>query len=61
MVCESAMALVKNQDWKFIDEQGDIMQKVAGYDVFVGEMRKFWELATKRRNAHGLIKDITEG
>lgn len=58
---EPSMKVLKNTDWEWIDEQGDILQKVAGYDVFVGEMRKFWELATSQRNAHGKIQDITEG
>ena len=61
MVCEDEVALVKNTDWEWIDEQGDILTKVQGYDVFEGTMRKFWEVATKQRNAHGVIKDITEG
>lgn len=61
MVCEKEMALVKNTDWEWIDDQGDILCKVAGYDIFEGTMRKFWEIATKQRNAHGRISDITEG
>lgn len=61
MINEPSFAIVKNTDWEFADEQGDILTKVQGYDVFEGLMRKFWELATRQRNANGRINDIIEG
>lgn len=60
-VHEPSMAVVMNTDWEWIDEQGAIMQKIPGYDMFVAEMRKFWELATRQRNANGIITDVIEG
>jgi hypothetical protein len=60
-VCEKELAMLKNTDWEWADETGDILVRVANFDVYEGMMRKFWELATRQRNAHGEIQDITEG
>lgn len=60
-VTEKEIVMLKNTDWEWADETGDILTRVAGFDAFEGMMRKFWELGTRQRNAHGEIQDITEG
>lgn len=37
-----------------------ILQKVAGYNRYVAEGHLFANMGTYRRNAHGILKDITE-
>lgn len=46
--------------WEFIDDQGAMWQKIAGYDAFVAELRSYSELTTHRRNAHGALTGVTE-
>lgn len=57
---EKEIQINTNVGWEWIDEQGSMWQKVAGYDRFVAEMRNYSELTTKRRNAHGKLTGITE-
>lgn len=57
---ESHIFINTNVGWEWIDEQGDMWQKVAGYDVFVAEMRNYSQITTNRRNAHGKMTGVTE-
>jgi hypothetical protein len=60
MINETKIKQVQNTPWQWIDEQGEILQKLPNFDIFQAEMRRFWELATVQRNAHGVIRDIIE-
>lgn len=59
-VNEKEIHINTNVGWEWIDEQGGMWQKVAGYDLFVAEMRNYSEITTTRRNAHGVLKGVTE-
>ena len=59
-VDESQMSIRQAEDWKFVDDQGSIFEKVSGYDMFDVTIRKFWELCTYQRNAQGVLRTITE-
>lgn len=48
------------QDWTWMDDDGAILNRVANKLQYEATMYKEHELATDRRNAHFLIKDITE-
>lgn len=61
MLQEDQLKIYRDEDWNFINEDGTTMKWVVGYDVFEFAMRKYWELATKRRNAHALLSDLIEG
>lgn len=47
-------------DWEWMDQDGAILQRVIGFDAYEATLFKYHELATDKRNAHGLISDITE-
>lgn len=57
---EKEIQLNTNVGWEWIDEQGSMWQKLPRQDGFVAEMRNYSELTTKRRNAHGVLKGVTE-
>lgn len=58
---ESAIKIYRNKPWHWADEDGSVLTRVSGYDIFEAYMRQFWEIGTDQRNHHVLIKDITEG
>jgi hypothetical protein len=47
-------------DWEFMQEDGAVLDRVTGYDAYEAVLFTYRELMTDRRNAHGLIQDITE-
>jgi len=48
-------------DWNFMDEDGSVLSRVSNAAAYEAAMLKFHELATDKRNAHGVIQDLTEG
>lgn len=60
-ICEKEMAILKAEDWTWADDDGAVFSRVSGYDAYDAFIYKYWELATRQRNAHGLLSDITEG
>ena len=58
---ESHLKVYQSKEWHWADEDGNVLKWVNGYDAFDAVLRKYWELATDKRNAHGLLSDITEG
>jgi hypothetical protein len=60
-VDEKQFKVFRTKDWHYADDDGDILKWIQGFDTWTGFMRKYWEIATHRRNAHALLSDITEG
>ena len=60
-VTEKQMSIRQAEEWKFVDIDGSIFDRVSGYDMYDVLLRKFWELATYARNQHGKLTGITEG
>lgn len=58
---ESEFKIYQNKDWHWADEDGNTLKWVNDYDAWEGIMRKYWEIGCNRRNAQGVVKDITEG
>lgn len=54
--------LVQHQssDWEFMDEDGAVLNRVAGVDAYEATLFKYHELTTDRRNVHGIITDLSE-
>ncbi len=46
-------------DWEFMQEDGSVLFRVAGYDAYEFTLFKYAEIATDKRNAHGLLSNIT--
>lgn len=47
-------------DWEWMNEDGAILQRVIGKDAYEATLFKYAELATDKRNAHGLVNALTE-
>ena len=61
---EDALTYYRDEDWHFIDRDGSMWKQVrdsnGDYDAYYARMVEYHELATDRRNTHGLVSDITE-
>jgi hypothetical protein len=62
---EKEIKLYREGDWSFMDRDGSMWQRVIDstgtYDAYQAIMFKYCQLGTHRRNAHGVLSDITEG
>ncbi len=58
---EKAIKLYREDDWSWMNEDGDIMQRVIGYDAYEARMYMYAEMGTHRRNSHGVLADLTDG
>lgn len=62
---EKKLKFYQAGDWSFMDRDGSKWQRVINssgtFDAYSATLYKYAELGTKQRNAHGVIKDITEG
>jgi hypothetical protein len=64
-VNEKELKLYNAGDWSFMNRDGSNWQRVitsaGAFDAYGCTLYKYCELGTHRRNAHGLLADITEG
>lgn len=60
LVTESEIKLFQDSDWYWEDTDGSVFKWVTGYDAFEALMKKYWQLGTHKRNAHGKFSNITE-
>ncbi len=64
-VNEKELKLYEAGDWSFMNRDGSNWQRVitsaGAFDAYSTTLFKYMELGTHRRNAHGLLSDITEG
>lgn len=58
---EDKLKVYRTHDWKWLDRDGSIWKWVQNKDAYEAVISTYWELATKQRNAHGVLADITEG
>ena len=56
---EKQMSIRQPGEWKYVEEQGSIFEKVSGFHMFDVTMYKFWEFCTYQRNAQGVLRTIT--
>ena len=57
---EKEIKVFAKKDWYFEDKDGAVLKWVDDYDQFQGLMKKYWQLGTHKRNAHGIMTAITE-
>jgi hypothetical protein len=61
---EDNVTYYRDEDWHFLDRDGSMWKQVrdanGDYDAYYARMVEYHELATDRRNSHGVIEDITE-
>jgi hypothetical protein len=58
---EDKFRIYRSREWHWMDEDGSIVKWVTDFDAWEAMMRCFYELATRQRNAHGILADIIEG
>lgn len=58
---ESAFTVYRDKDWSWLDTDGGIWKWVQNKDAFEAVIRQYWQIGLDRRNAQGLLSDITEG
>lgn len=58
---EKQIKIYQEGDWSFMEEDGNMWNRVAGYDAYDATFFKYCELGTHQRNSQGEIQDITEG
>lgn len=57
---ENKFSVRHTRDWHFEDRGGSIFNWVQDVDAFDVMMKRYWELATYQRGAHGVMTTITE-
>lgn len=60
-VTESEIKIYRNKEWHWADDDGSVLKWVHDYDAWEALIRQYWEMGTSKRNAHAVLKDITEG
>jgi hypothetical protein len=48
-----------DQDWHFLDADGQTLRQVAGYDAFEAVMTRYMNLGVTKRNNHCVLSGIT--
>lgn len=56
----SHLAQHEMSDWEFMDDDGAVLSRVSGQDAYEATLFKYHELTTDKRNAHGVIEDLSE-
>ena len=57
---EPEIKMWRDKDWYWEDRAGGVLQWVTDYDAFEGLMKKYWQIGTHQRNAHGKMTNLTE-
>lgn len=57
---EKSFKIYHDEDWSFLDEDGNMWKWVHDYDAYECVLAKYWELAVNKRNANWVMKDYTE-
>lgn len=60
MLDEDTFKVYRDKDWHWINNDGNIWKWVTNSDAFEAVLRQYWELGCDRRNANGVLADITE-
>jgi hypothetical protein len=59
MLDESTVKVFSDQDWHFLDADGQTLRQVAGYDAFEAVMTRYMNLGVTKRNNHCVLSGIT--
>lgn len=55
---ESTLKVFSDQDWHFLDGDGQTLRQVAGYDAYEAVMVRYMNMGAKNRNKNVVINDI---
>lgn len=59
MLDESTIKVFSDQDWHFLDADGQTLRQVAGFDAFEAVMTRYMNLGVTKRNNHVVLSGIT--
>lgn len=57
---ESAFKVYRDKDWSWLDKDGGIWKWVQNKDSFEAVMKQYWQIGIDRRNAQGVLRDVSE-
>ena len=57
---EKEIKIWQDSDWKWQDQDNSVLKWVTDYDAWEALMKKYWQIGTHKRNAHGKMTNITE-
>ena len=58
---EDELTYYRENDWSWMDRDGNMFSRVYGFDAYEARMYQYSELGCHRRNSFGLIDKLTEG
>jgi hypothetical protein len=58
---EDSFKIYQDGDWSWMDKDGSTWKYVHDFDAYEAILKKYYELGVNRRNANGVLQDITEG
>ena len=58
---EDELTYYRENDWGWMDRDGNMFSRVYGFDAYEARMYQYSELGCHRRNSFGLIDKLTEG
>lgn len=59
MLSEADIKVFSDQDWHFLDMDGQTLRQVADFDAFEAVMTRYMNLGVTRRNTHAVLHGIT--
>lgn len=59
-VNEKELTVYRESDWSWMDRDGNMWERVTGYDAYQATLYQYSQLGCHRRNSQGVLKDITE-
>lgn len=57
---ESSFKIYRLKPWYFDNKDGSVWKWVDNFDAYEALLKQYWELGLDRRNANGVLQDITE-
>jgi len=54
------LKIFTNQDWHFLNEDGNVLKWYTGYDAFEAVLARYMNLGASRRNAQGVMSGLTD-
>jgi len=59
-ITENQIKIWRDKEWYWEDRDNSVLKWVTDYDAFEGFMKKYWQMGTHQRDAHGKMTNITE-
>lgn len=59
-VDERFLKVFNTRDWHFLDEDGNVLKWVTGYDAWEAVLARYMQLGATRRNVHYVLTGVTD-